>query len=311
MKKPLSFIAISIMIWSVNAQTVFWSEDFTSTGCNPGAAVASFSGTNGPWTLTSTGTNDNYANEWYISATEAYTGANNCGDGCQNNSALTNGTLHLGMTLTTESGAAYFNGGYCGSSICVVTNKRADSPAINCTGFSNISLSFAYLEGGDGVLDDATVWFYDGLTWALLVNTPKTALTCAPQGRWEVLTIAMPASANNNPNVKIGFNWTNNDDQTGTDPSFAVDSIRVMHSTITEIAEKNNAAVKIFSYGQLIIIDSDQSYKVIGVRDLLGRSIPFTKENNILNLNSSQGIYIVHLELNGVNVFRQVVAGNR
>ncbi len=45
------------------------------------------------------------------------------------------------------------------------------------------------------------------------------------QGRWDTLGVTLPASANNNPTVKIGFRWINNDDGVGTDPSFAVDSV--------------------------------------------------------------------------------------
>jgi len=40
----------------------------------------------------------------------------------------------------------------------------------------------------------------------------------------------LPASANNNPNVKIGFRWINNDDGDATDPSFAVDDIVLSHA---------------------------------------------------------------------------------
>jgi hypothetical protein len=37
----------------------------------------------------------------------------------------------------------------------------------------------------------------------------------------------LPASANNNPNVRIGFRWINNDDGDATDPSFAADDVEV------------------------------------------------------------------------------------
>ncbi|PCH92367.1 MAG: hypothetical protein COB85_08235, partial [Bacteroidetes bacterium] len=48
---------------------------------------------------------------------------------------------------------------------------------------------------------------------------------CSPQGTWTAFSILLPASANNNDSVKIGFNWTNNDDGVGTDPSVAIDDI--------------------------------------------------------------------------------------
>ena len=57
------------------------------------------------------------------------------------------------------------------------------------------------------------------------MNTPKTTVCSSGQGQWAAYTIALPASANNNPTVKIGFRWVNNDDGVGTDPSYAIDSL--------------------------------------------------------------------------------------
>ncbi|MFT5184013.1 MAG: hypothetical protein ACI84C_001141 [Flavobacteriales bacterium] len=45
---------------------------------------------------------------------------------------------------------------------------------------------------------------------------------------WTEYSIALPASANENANIKLGFRWVNNDDGVGTDPSFAVDDITVV-----------------------------------------------------------------------------------
>ena len=53
----------------------------------------------------------------------------------------------------------------------------------------------------------------------------KTTVCGSGQGRWDSTSVLLPASANNNATVKIGFRWVNNDDGTGTDPSFAVDSV--------------------------------------------------------------------------------------
>jgi hypothetical protein len=54
---------------------------------------------------------------------------------------------------------------------------------------------------------------------------PKTATCGGGQGLWTAFSMTLPASADNNPNVRIGFRWVNNADGTGTDPSFAVDDI--------------------------------------------------------------------------------------
>jgi hypothetical protein len=41
------------------------------------------------------------------------------------------------------------------------------------------------------------------------------------------MDVNLPASCNNNPNLKIGFVWTNNDDGVGTDPSVAINDISI------------------------------------------------------------------------------------
>jgi PKD repeat protein len=210
---------------------IFWSEDF-GFGCNTGQLANGFAGANGTWTTTATGANDNSANTFFISATERID-ANGCGIGCGGSNSR---TLHLGNVavaglIAADGGATYNAGGLCGfGNICVITNLRAESPVINCAGRTNVELSFDYIEFGQGTVDNATLWYYDGSVWSLLVDLPKT--TCCGggcngtnQGLFTNYTLSLPASANNNPNVKIGFNWVNNDDGVGTDPSFAVDNI--------------------------------------------------------------------------------------
>jgi hypothetical protein len=312
--KKLLLPLLSVCILSANAQTVFWSEDF-GTGCNQGNAASGYSGSNGAWAITSTGTNDPSSNKWFVSATEAFTGSNNCGDGCLNNPALTDATLHVGnesvamIGMPADNGATYNTGGLCQAfSICVITNTRAESPVINCSGKSNIMLGFSYMEGGDAT-DDGSVWYYDGATWSLLANTQKTAATCSPQGTWTPFTVSLPSSANNNPNVKIGFNWTNNDDATGTDPSFAVDSIRLSSTVATSIALHNAAELSIINDGTDIVIMCDQPYKVLNLRDMLGRNVNYVQSGNRIAVSQSKGIYFVEAEMNSVRLVKKVVAG--
>jgi len=206
----------------------FWSEDF-GTGCSQGNTGAGYSGPNGAWTQTNT-VNDPQSNNWYVSATEAGMGTGNCGNGCLSNGSLTNRTLHVGANdgfVPTDPGAAYDAGGLCGILICVATDKRIESPLINCTGMSNINVSFNYMENGQSSTDNATLWYYDGSAWSNIYDMPKTTVCGSGQGMWTYTTITLPPSANNNPNVKIGFRWVNNDDGVGSDPSFAVDDIQL------------------------------------------------------------------------------------
>ena len=227
MKSSISLIVSFLVSFSCYSQTVIWSENF-GNGCNQGQSALGFSSGNGSWTETETGANDLESNLWFISATEAGTGLNQCGDGCINNPGLSNRTLHIGANdgvTAIDGGASYNAGGLCGLLFCTATNRRIESPVINCSGNSNILLGFNYIEGGQDDIDDASCWYFDGNTWSLLVNMPKTTL-CGTQGRWDSIQIALPASANNNPNVKIGFLWINDDtDGIGSDPSIAVDDI--------------------------------------------------------------------------------------
>jgi len=81
------------------------------------------------------------------------------------------------------------------------------------------------------LIDNATLWYNDGASWSQLSDPPKTSVCGNGQGLWTAYSIALPASANNNPNVRIGFQWINNDDGDATDPSFAVDDIAISGMT--------------------------------------------------------------------------------
>lgn len=225
----------------MRAQT-FWTEDFNNS-CSASCQASAYTSTNGSWSVTNTGVNGADANVWYVSCAENGHTANVCGSGCAPASATaTLASLHVGSAPTSmgDIGAAYDAGGLCGFWTCPQTNKRVESPVINCTGQTNITLAFNYIEAGDGTLDDASLWYDAGSGWTLLANLSKT-MCCGPQpcngstqGLWTAYSIVLPAACDNNPNVRIGFNWTNNDDGVGTDPSFAVDDITL--STVASSA---------------------------------------------------------------------------
>ena len=238
MRKFYTFCLLAMFSASVNAQTIFWLEEFTN-GCS--SLCTSYTGPNGAWTFTSTGPASacggaTTPNLWYISCAENGNAAGSCGTGCGNNA-----TLHIGndpnspsagvFCPTGDCGAAYDAGGYCdilGSPPSTITDVTAASPTIDCSGRTTITLSFNYIERGQGVNDNATVMYYDGAAWSLLADMAKTANTCGGgQGKWTAYNVALPVSADNNPNVAIAFHWVNDDDGTGNDPSFAVDSVRL------------------------------------------------------------------------------------
>lgn len=205
----------------------FWTENFNN-GCVQGCLASVYSGGNGAWTVTPTGTNDAANNLFYISCQENGNAVGACGTGCGSDA-----TLHIGNQSTSPAAFLFCPTGDCGAAYDaglggnnVRTSLRAESPVINCTGYSNILLSFKYMENGSGTLDNASVWYFDGSAWSQLADMAKTATTCGGgQGLWTAYSVSLPASANNNANVKIGFQWVNNDDGAGGDPSFAVDNV--------------------------------------------------------------------------------------
>ncbi len=204
----------------------FWTENF-GFGCNTGALATDYYNFNtGSWTITELGPNAETANTWFISATENGNAAGQCGTGCGSDA-----TLHVGAYnsfMGTDLGAAYFEGldGFCDIVGCGATDKRIESGLVDCTVFINNTISFLYIEGGNAQ-DNASLWYYDGTNWSMLSDLPKTPICANGQGQWTTFSTELPSSSNNNPFVRIGFRWQNNDDGQALDPSFAVDDITI------------------------------------------------------------------------------------
>lgn len=220
----------------------FWTENFNN-GCTSGCLGSAYAGANGAWSVSITGVNGPTPNLWFVSCAENGVAVGGCGAGCG-----ANATLHLGAVGSSDCGCLVCPSGDCGAAYdaCTgatfcgsspMTDQRAESPTINCTGRASINLSFKYIENGQGLIDNATVWYFDGAVWAQLSDPAKTPTTCAPQGTWTAYSVALPASADNNPNVKIGFRWVNNADGAGNDPSFAVDDVELGTSPESFTAE--------------------------------------------------------------------------
>jgi len=116
--------------------------------------------------------------------------------------------------------AVYFElGPLCalfGTELCSATDKRVESPTINCTGRTSISINFKYIEGGNAT-DNATLMYSanGGTNWTQIADMNKTLACSDVDGIWTSFSFALPASADNNPNVKIGFRWVNANDFAG------------------------------------------------------------------------------------------------
>ncbi|HET6990316.1 MAG TPA: T9SS type A sorting domain-containing protein, partial [Bacteroidia bacterium] len=198
----------------------------------------------------------------------------------------------------------------CGFGYCSVTNKRVQSPIINCTGHSSIIATFLYYEGSEAADDATFVYSADGgTTWTTIDPLAKTTTSCAaPAGTWNTITVSLPASANNNAMVKIGFNWTNNASG-GTDPSCAFDDITLSDGP-SSIATVQVSQLNLFAAGngQIAIVPNGNPYKVIGIYDMLGQDVKFNQAENIISLaEATPGIYIVNLEVNGTRVVKKVM----
>ena len=232
MKKLTTLFFISAIALSSSAQ-VFWSEDF-GTGCNTGTLANGYTTTNGQWIVTDIAPPAPYANEWYISGHTRNTGVGNCAADC---SGGNNMTLHVGnvplLTIGAEEGS-YLTGFYCSIGYCSTTHKRIETPVIDCSGKSSITLSCIYYEGGDltssGTNGDCSIWLDDGSGWTKIDTLAKTQNNCGGNsiyGRWTNYSMTLPASADNNANVKLGFQWDNDDVSVGSDPSAAFDDIQL------------------------------------------------------------------------------------
>lgn len=211
--KKIYLTLLMILPVSVFAQTTIWSDDF-ETPSN--------------WTLnTSTGLNDLDANQWFISDAEGGVASGGCGVASNGNK-----TLHVGCQGTWCAGTgAIYNAGDGGLGfIYATTNKRSTyNSNISTIGYSNLTLKFDWIGVGQPNADFAKIIYSvdNGTTWQDL-QTLTGGTTCPNgQGLWQTTSINLPAQLNGISNLRLGFNWTNNNDGAGTDPSFAVNNIRI------------------------------------------------------------------------------------
>jgi len=195
------------------AQNVVWQDDF-ETPAN--------------WTLNiSSGTNGLDANVWVISDAEGGVATGGCGVASNGNK-----TLHVGCqgAWCVGTGATYNAGDGGLGFIDAVTNKRAlFASNINTLNTQNLSIEFDYIGIGQQGFDFGTVLYSTngGSTWNNL-QTISPAQTCASgQGLWSHVSFPLPAQCTNINSLRIGFQWQNDNDGVGSDPSLAINNVKI------------------------------------------------------------------------------------
>ncbi len=206
-------------------QTVIWSDDFNN-GCASNCLATTWNG----WTVQDNdgGTTGGAPNNWFVSCAEEGVTPPGCGSSC-----VGDASLHIGANPGAggDMGASFNETGATNA-----TFRTAISPVISTLGFMDpITLSFDFIAfGSAGCSDDRLQLRLSsdgGFTWPLSYQYCLTSVCCGAcngysQGQWTTYTMALPV-AFNNTNIKVAFNWRNNGNGSGTDPSAAIDDIRV------------------------------------------------------------------------------------
>jgi hypothetical protein len=214
---------------TIQAQTTIWSENFNN-GCSAGCLANGYNG----WTVQNNvgGTNGGSPNIWYISCAEEGIAPPGCGSTC-----VGDATLHIGADAGSggDMGASFNETGAANA-----TYRMAVSPAISTVGFTNITLAFDFIAYGSAACSDDRLQLRlssdNGATWPVGLQYCLSSVCCGAcngysQGQWTLYTLALPAAFENNPNVRIGFHWRNNGNGSGTDPSAAIDDVRLTTPT--------------------------------------------------------------------------------
>jgi len=318
--RKILFVLLLLVVTSatVSAQ-VFWTETFNNGGASVNGNT--YVSANGAWTETISPSgfiNDPVDDNWWYVSCQEQGGLplNGCGIACV---GLGDATMHIspnsgGNFGLGDIGAAYNAGGLCPLLGCVETDKRIESPAINCTGKSNINFKFNYITNGDPGSDFAKVWYFDGTTWNVVPGIGANPLTVTPlcglQGQWGSISFVLPTTCNNVNGVKVGFEWINNDDGFGTDPSIAIDSIILSaNSAPVALNDIGNTPVATAVALNVLVNDSDPD---LGQTITLNSTIITNPLNGTLSGIGSNGsvTYTPNAGFCGVDSFQYAITDN-
>jgi PKD repeat protein len=210
------YFVLVFLFWigiNANSQTAIWQNDFENQA---------------EWTLnSSTGQNGIDANSWVISDAEGGVAAGGCGVAGNGNK-----TLHVGCQgqWCLGTGATYNAGDGGLGFFDATTNKRAFiATNISTVNSQNLSIEFDYIGIGQAGDDYGSIVYSTngGTTWTNLQTIAPSATCSSGQGLWTHLTIPLPVSCQNISTLRIGFEWRNSNDGAGSDPSLALNNLKI------------------------------------------------------------------------------------
>ena len=251
------FAVISFVCFQATGYSQLWDEDFGVAGaCSEidtadGAAAT----LGGNFTVTYGTSYTDTLNNWRISARESFIGVGNCGDGCLNTSTLTDKALHLTQVdpSNIDIGAKYNNS--------TITDATVWTPAINTTGAASLKLRFDYIEGSNDPDDEGLVYISVGGTGSpVLIDSLIKPSTSCTTGEWAHFETYLDAFYLNQFQIHIGFRWVNDGDNSGTNPSFAVDNIALIDTVPTANAD---ISVDSICNGESVDFSSDSTLGVV------------------------------------------------
>jgi hypothetical protein len=228
----------------LSSQSVIYSQPFSGTLVASGWVSTSLTV---PW-----GNQNLFGqNIWAVNDNESGFAANICGAGG-------GGDQSLHITHALISGAAYLAD--------INANKRIASPVVSTVGYTGIVLAFDFIANGEDVQDRGYLQYSinGGTSWLNATGAPTTVNPALPagsdlnnlksqicgsgQGRWTHVTWNMPATCAGITNLRVGIVWQNNNNTSGTDPSFAIDDVSIS-GTITPMP------IELLSFGATEKVD--------------------------------------------------------
>ena len=279
MKNIFLFCSFFLFLTS-HTQTIVWQDDFEIPST---------------WTLNvQSGLNGLDANLWVISDAEGGMPAGSCGTATNGNK-----TLHVGCqgTWCVGSGATYNAGDGGLGFMDATTHKRTYlNTDINTSNVSNLVLEFDYIGIGQAGVDYGNVIYSTngGSTWTVLQSI--TAATTCPngQGLWTHSVMLMPISCDNITNLRLGFEWNNDNDGTGTDPSLAINNLKISSASSQSVSADFLASSTNLCQGNCIALVNNSTGATSSLWDF-GNGQSSTQENPDPLCYSAPGQYTIQL----------------